>query len=127
MSICRHFTSDFGPELEPMMTGPHQRQSFERAYKMGPLLGKGGFGTVFAGERTKDSLPVAVKVIKKAKITQWCKVGWNLKLRITEICNFRLGIVAIFIYSKTVLYKCICFFKFALTYVFFDFLYNVTD
>ena len=103
MSICRHFTSDFGPELEPMMTGPHQRQSFERAYKMGPLLGKGGFGTVFAGERTKDSLPVAVKVIKKAKITQWCKVGWNLKLRITEICNFRLGIVAIFTYSMTVL------------------------
>ena len=79
MSICRHFTSDFGPELEPMMTGPHQRQSFERAYKMGPLLGKGGFGTVFAGERTKDSLPVAVKVIKKAKITQWCKVR-KLKL-----------------------------------------------
>ena len=74
MSICRHFTSDFGPELEPIMTGPHQRQTFERAYKMGPLLGKGGFGTVYAGERTKDLLPVAVKVIKKAKITQWCKV-----------------------------------------------------
>ena len=92
MSICRHFTSDFGPELEPMMTGPHQRQSFERAYKMGPLLGKGGFGTVFAGERTKDSLPVAVKVIKKAKITQWCKV---IKVKIgTYLFSFSLCLIS---------------------------------
>ncbi len=50
------------------------RQPFEQAYKMGPLLGKGGFGKVYAGERVKDNLPVAVKVIKKSKITQWCKV-----------------------------------------------------
>ena len=54
----------------------HLRQPFERAYKMGLLLGKGGFGTVYAGERTKDSLPVAIKVIKKAKITQWCTVSF---------------------------------------------------
>ena len=77
MSNCRHFTSDFGPELEPIMSGPQQRQVFEKAYKLGPLLGKGGFGTVYAGERTKDSLAVAIKVIKKAKITQWCKVCHN--------------------------------------------------
>ena len=75
MSICRHFTSDFGPDLEPILNGPHQRAPFEMAYKMGPLLGRGGFGTVYAGERTKDQLPVAIKVIKKAKITQWCKVN----------------------------------------------------
>ena len=78
MSICRHFTSDFGPDLEPIMTpAGHQREVFEKAYKMGPLLGKGGFGTVYAGERTKDSLPVAIKVIKKAKITQWCQVRYH--------------------------------------------------
>ena len=77
MSICRHFTSDFGPDLEPIMNGP-MRAPFELAYKMGPLLGRGGFGTVYAGERTKDQLPVAIKVIKKAKITQWCKVKSNL-------------------------------------------------
>ena len=75
MSICRHFTSDFGPDLEPIMTPAGlQREAFERAYRMGALLGKGGFGTVYAGERTKDGLPVAIKVIKKAKITQWCQV-----------------------------------------------------
>ena len=79
MSICRHFTSDFGPDLEPIMTPAGlQREAFERAYRMGALLGKGGFGTVYAGERTKDGLPVAIKVIKKAKITQWCQVTLNL-------------------------------------------------
>lgn len=74
MSICRHFTSNFGPDLEPIMMPNNSRQPFDQAYKMGPLLGKGGFGTVYAGERIKDQLPVAIKVIKKAKITQWCKV-----------------------------------------------------
>ena len=68
------------------MTGPQQRQVFEMAYKMGPVLGKGGFGTVYTGERTKDSLSVAIKVIKKAKITQWCKVcNEYIFLRFIEI------------------------------------------
>ena len=43
------------------------------------LVFNGGFGTVYAGERTKDSLSVAIKVIKKAKITQWCKVSGHVK------------------------------------------------
>jgi len=86
MSICRHFTSDFGPDLEPIMNGP-MRAPFELAYKMGPLLGRGGFGTVYAGERTKDQLPVAIKVIKKAKITQWCKEDHRVVP--LEICLLR--------------------------------------
>ena len=72
-----HFTSEFGPDLEQVMIGPQQRQLFEKAYKTGPLLGKGGFGTVYAGERIKDSLPVAIKVIKKVKIKRWCNDGHN--------------------------------------------------
>ena len=88
MSICRHFTSDFGPDLEPIMNGL-QRAPFEMAYKMGPLLGRGGFGTVYAGERTKDQLPVAIKVIKKAKITQWCKVN-SFDLLLLLVCNKQL-------------------------------------
>ena len=69
------------------MIGPQQRQLFEKAYKTGSLLGKGGFGTVYAGERTKDSLPVAIKVIKKVKIKRWCNDGHNIVPR--EVCLLR--------------------------------------
>ena len=42
---------------------------------MGPELGKGGFGTVYAGERIKDCHAVAIKHIAKTKISEWCQVN----------------------------------------------------
>jgi len=43
-------------------------RDFHKVYKMGGVLGKGGFGTVFAAIRKKDKLHVAVKEVYKAKI-----------------------------------------------------------
>eukprot|EP00091_Calanus_sinicus_P008991 TRINITY_DN2132_c0_g1_i1.p1 TRINITY_DN2132_c0_g1~~TRINITY_DN2132_c0_g1_i1.p1 ORF type:complete len:351 (+),score=66.91 TRINITY_DN2132_c0_g1_i1:123-1175(+) len=45
--------------------GPRE---FHKLYKLGGILGKGGFGTVFAAIRKKDKLQVAVKEVYKAKI-----------------------------------------------------------
>ncbi|XP_069994864.1 serine/threonine-protein kinase pim-3 [Penaeus vannamei] len=43
----------------------------ERGKVVSKVLGKGGFGTVYAGTRMKDGAPVAIKLIAKDRVPAW--------------------------------------------------------
>lgn len=45
--------------LASACVGGKDRAAFEAEYRLGPLLGKGGFGTVFAGHRVTDRRQVS--------------------------------------------------------------------
>jgi len=76
-------TMDMKPSTEcqgvmivpPPPPSPVSREPFEKAYKVGHVLGKGGFGIVYAGVRNCDGLQVAIKHIAKAKIKDWGQVN----------------------------------------------------
>ncbi|XP_066944629.1 serine/threonine-protein kinase pim-1-like isoform X2 [Macrobrachium rosenbergii] len=66
----------------------------EETYRVGSVLGKGGFGTVYSGWRVRDCAPVAIKQVARAKITAWDMVGGrraprevSLLLRVAHVPN----------------------------------------
>ncbi|XP_076351261.1 serine/threonine-protein kinase pim-1-like [Tachypleus tridentatus] len=64
-----------------------RQEPFEKAYRIGTLLGKGGFGTVYAGIRLRDSVQVAIKHIPKDKVTDWGQTnGQRVPI---EVCLLR--------------------------------------
>ena len=61
-------------QAPPEIQASFNTDTFERSYQVGPVLGKGGFGVVYAGIRISDGRHVALKHVAKAKITEYGQV-----------------------------------------------------
>lgn len=68
----------------------NQSDAFEKNYRVGPFLGRGGFGTVYAGTRVIDNLSVAIKRVAKDKVTGWDQCnGTRVPLEISLLQRVR--------------------------------------
>ncbi|XP_042310822.1 serine/threonine-protein kinase pim-1-like isoform X2 [Sceloporus undulatus] len=54
------------------------KATLETRYRLGALIGSGGFGTVYAGTRLSDSLPVAIKYVAKERVLQFQHMNGSL-------------------------------------------------
>uniref|UniRef100_A0A8D3AUF6 Serine/threonine-protein kinase n=1 Tax=Scophthalmus maximus TaxID=52904 RepID=A0A8D3AUF6_SCOMX len=62
-------------DVEEEVRVKNVKEPFCSQYHCGPLLGSGGFGSVFSGHRLSDGLQVAVKQISSDRVQQWARLS----------------------------------------------------
>jgi len=83
-----------------------RKQSFFKRYKLYSVIGIGGGGTVYAGRRVEDNVPIAVKRVMRTKVKRWEKtrdgrtVPQEIALMIRS--NGHIGVCGLYDWFETV-------------------------
>merc|ERR1719412_37021 len=76
------------------------RSEFDKKYTTCSLLGKGGFGTVYAGYRNRDHLPVAIKVINKNRVMQGKNEHVPIEVALMSMTSHIEGVIKLIEYFE---------------------------
>uniref|UniRef100_A0A672UNC6 non-specific serine/threonine protein kinase n=1 Tax=Strigops habroptila TaxID=2489341 RepID=A0A672UNC6_STRHB len=76
-----------------------EKEPLERLYRVEPLLGRGGFGSIYSGVRLSDGAPVAIKRVARERISSWGErvspSGTRIPMEIAMMRKVRSGCSAI--------------------------------
>ncbi|XP_068275388.1 serine/threonine-protein kinase pim-1 [Nyctibius grandis] len=87
-----HLRSGTGGELHTAKLQPaKEKEPLEKLYRVGPLLGSGGFGSVYSGIRLSDSIPVAIKHVARERISQWGELPNGTRVPMEIVLLNKLG------------------------------------
>ena len=85
-------------EIKSNCDTEHCNSPIEKYYHVESILGKGGFGVVYAGVRKSDGLKVAIKEVPVTKVTEWSVLGGSLvplELLLLYSCQSIDGVVTL--------------------------------
>uniref|UniRef100_A0A663FEQ2 Serine/threonine-protein kinase pim-1 n=1 Tax=Aquila chrysaetos chrysaetos TaxID=223781 RepID=A0A663FEQ2_AQUCH len=87
-----HLRSGTGGELHAAKLQPgKEKEPLEKLYQVGPLLGSGGFGSVYSGIRLSDSTPVAIKHVARERISEWGELPSGTRVPLEIVLLNKVG------------------------------------
>ena len=92
LPLCNYQQNSNMNDIEIKTFEMSDGNTFDERYTIGHVLGEGGFSKVYAGMRNRDSLPVAVKLIKKVDLNLDSKV-LPLEVRLMHRLSHIKGVV----------------------------------